>query len=41
MHGIAALATGFAVYEEDQARQVTEATLDLLVTGLWNEEAGC
>ena len=40
MHGISALATGFAVYEEDQARQATEATLDLLVSGLWNEEPG-
>ena len=34
MHGISALATGFAIYGAEQARSATEAALDLLVDGL-------
>lgn len=39
MHGISALATGFTVYDEEQARAATDATLDLVVSGLWSEQA--
>jgi hypothetical protein len=39
MHGIAALATGFAVYDEAQARAATEATLDLFADGLRSEKS--
>ena len=37
MHGISALATGFTMYSAEQARSATDATLDLLVAGLWPE----